>query len=143
MFRIISAVLLLTVLIGGCKGKPQKENNALQYCEESGIDHCSKTIVMIPSTGCGTCISSAIDFFKRKSSDRKYYFVFTEIRDRKLVMSWVKKYRGQLNIDLDTLELARKYGLTSEYPVILKTDQCEVTEVIIADLKNKSVWASL
>jgi hypothetical protein len=50
---------------------------------------------------------------------------------------------NESKIHLDTLKLSRKYGLSSEYPVVLKTNHCEIEEVIIADLNNKGIWEAL
>jgi hypothetical protein len=143
MFRILILIFLIGSFVEGCKGKSTNEHLAIQFCQNSKIDYCDNTIVLIPSVGCGNCINAALDFLKKKSRDEKYQFVFVQIQDRKLVKSWLRNYKNQPNIHLDTAGLSRSYGFSREYPMLILTNHCEISEVIVVDVKNKSIWEKL
>lgn len=141
--RKIFFLFLFLSLISGCKFKNKKELGALEFCRQLNIDYCGKNVVMIPSMGCGSCISAAIDFLKLHGNSNNHVFVFVEIGDKKRVRFLLNGYMNESKIHLDTLKLSRKYGLSSEYPVVLKTNHCEIEEVIIAGLNNKRIWEAL
>jgi peroxiredoxin len=143
VLRIFISFLLYCLIFGSCKAKLSVRDRALQFCRQSKIKYCNSTVVLIPSVGCGTCISSAIDFLKRNSIDEKYQFVFVQIDDKKMVKSWLKNCNNRGNVRLDTAALFRMHGFASEYPVVMLTNECEISDVIIVNTKNMSIWEKL
>lgn len=100
-----------------------------------------KVFVIIPTTGCMSCISPAIAFLKKNIHSPVYEFIITEITDRKYLKSMLGEeiYLSERLI-FDQKNIWRKYNIYDIYPLIVFVRNNEITKVLYVDIKIKNVW---
>jgi hypothetical protein len=75
-------------------------------------------IVIIPMEGCKSCVSSAIFFLEKNIKNPFFYFIITEINDRKALTQLLgKDILKRKHLALDFSNSWRKHNLASAYPL--------------------------
>lgn len=123
---IIFFVGILSISCNNEKNKFEKcVKDVLADISLSDIDY----IVIIPSQGCGGCITYAEDFCKRNQSKNGIFFVFTNIVSLKILKQKIDFHNKNIYFD-QTNEFLLAYPPDKKlYPAILKVNAGEVIDV--------------
>lgn len=108
-----------------CLSEYDKYNNYLNKQIKSNylenIENCNY-IVVIPKTGCYSCIENAELFFKKNINNKDYLFIFTRVESMKKIKIDIGEenlYRD--NVIIDSNNIFYLYNIEdSSYPIILE-----------------------
>lgn len=135
--------LVFLILLVACSSKKSDINAYLNEVNKE-IKVSKKLVVVIPQSGCSSCVRKAIDFLENTTIEKKnIQIIFTEFEDRKFLEIIYKGLCEKYDdIIFDKENLWRDYGLFSNYPLAIKIDvQIDFFEYI--DPYKQIIWKQL
>lgn len=111
-------ILFGLLFICCCKGKVEKSDIIEKFLSRQIVN---ETIVIIPQTGCVSCVESAFLLLKDAiDNDLEIKFVITNISDKKLIRNFIPKYYlSNPNVFMDYDNILPYNGFYSKYPEVL------------------------
>jgi hypothetical protein len=121
----LSIVVLFTLISFSCIHENYADflNKKLEIHYSHYLDKY-EYIAIMPRRGCGSCIRESESFFKKKKSDGKYLFIFTQIDSQKeLELSVGKESLKLKNVLIDSANVFYLFEQQdSQYPLLLKKE---------------------
>lgn len=124
---------LITVVFFGCGtsrindsdqvgGSVVLEVDFRAFLQENGLDAKDySSILVIPSVGCGGCITQGEQYFFENADAMDKLFIFTMIQDLKLFkQSHIWAYSSQGNVLIDEGNMMRRIGFYAEMPCFVE-----------------------
>lgn len=133
-YSLISGVFFL--LLQACSSPSETLNKEVQAVLDTysqahgGATHSGEVLLIIPRTGCSSCIGIADRFFKQSSEDGRMQFVFTKISSLKVLKIRLgPEVTEDENVHLDMANNFSKKSMDSIYPIVVFLDKGRVQKV--------------
>lgn len=112
----------MAFIVYSCKGTLDKELNQQLKKHYSELLPQYSHIVIIPRTGCHSCVDEADLFFHENKSNEKYLFIFTKlISEKQLRIELGSENLSLENVKVDKFDLfCFPEFIETEYPLLLE-----------------------
>lgn len=135
MKNIILLLCSLTIL--SCKSKTEKPSEGIDkgkfevFLQKNQQDFSQyNKIMIIPGSGCTSCITEAEDYYTKNYSDSSTLFIFTAIGDVKVLRMKFSDQIEKSNTLVDKEDALVELGFKSIYPSIAEiNDDDEIVKI--------------
>lgn len=145
------SLVILMVTVWACTSPAENTQRILQEVIDQEIEQFSEPLndkmflVIIPRTGCSTCIGMADQLFKNEHYiPNQVQFVFTRVTSIKILK--IRLGATQVTADNSLIDTNQKFSgpnLDSIYPIIAYLDQGKVTRVEYLTTQTKDLLNDL
>ena len=127
--NLMRLFLITVLIISGCKNKTLNEINYSLYTKPIAKLNSYKAIVIIPSKGCGGCITGAETFMIQNyqgNARKNIFYILTGHESKKSAKIKFGSIINNNNVYVDTTSRFNINPFFSTYPQFLRLDDGEV-----------------
>lgn len=136
LLRFSLSLLLPLILLQSCSSPGTSLTEEVQAALDSNNQILGSAIpsgevlLIIPRTGCSSCIGIADRFFRNSSEDGRMQFIFTKISSLKVLkIKLGPEVSTDKNVHLDMDNNFSRKAMDSIYPIVVFLDQGRVSKV--------------